>query len=105
MTLAIWALAGALGGLGGMAIGMSATVFPSVGANLLLIIGAAVLLGGLGSPVGAVSGALTVGIAAELSTLWITPSLKPAVAFAMIALVLLVRPGGLTNQKVVFKHD
>jgi branched-chain amino acid transport system permease protein len=53
------------------------------------------ILGGIGSPAGAVAGAVLLGIAQELSVPLVGPSYKIAVAFAVLLLVLLVRPRGL----------
>jgi branched-subunit amino acid ABC-type transport system permease component len=54
-----------------------------------------VVLGGLGNPVGTLVAGLVLGLAESLSTLWITFSLSPAVAFVLLFLVLIVRPQGL----------
>ena len=104
VTIAVWALSGALAGLGGAALGLSASVTPTLGATLLLIIAAAVVVGGLGSPMGAVLGALLVGACTELSTIWINASLKPAVAFVLMALIMLFRSGGLVRADVEMRH-
>jgi branched-subunit amino acid ABC-type transport system permease component len=66
-----------------------------LGFTLLLVVASSIILGGLGSAVGAVVGAFAIGIAMEVSTLWISPALKPAIAFAVLTLVLLIRPRGL----------
>lgn len=104
VTLAVWALAGALAGLGGAALGISASVTPTLGATLLLIIAAAVVVGGLGSPAGAVLGALLVGVTTELSTIWVNAALKPAVAFVLMAVILLFRSGGLVRADLEPRH-
>jgi branched-chain amino acid transport system permease protein len=53
------------------------------------------ILGGIGSPAGAVLGGILMGIAAELSIPLVGPSYQIGVAFAVLLLVLLVRPRGL----------
>ena len=58
------------------------------------LIGAAIL-GGIGSPYGAIAGGLVIGIVQEWSTMVISPAYKPAVAFAIMVVMLLVRPTGL----------
>jgi len=62
---------------------------------LLLAMFAATTLGGVGSLPGAIIGAVVIGIAMDVSTVWISPTYKVAVAFLFLALVLLVRPRGL----------
>ena len=66
-----------------------------MGWHLLLPVFAAAILGGIGKPYGAIAGGMTVGIATELSTLFILPSYKPAIAFALMVLMLILRPKGL----------
>jgi branched-subunit amino acid ABC-type transport system permease component len=61
---------------------------------------AAALLGGIGSPLGAVFGALLMGIAAELSVLAVAPTYKTAVAFAVMVVILLFRPQGLIRVRL-----
>jgi branched-chain amino acid transport system permease protein len=90
-----WVLGGGLAGAAGVLLAMDTRLFPLVGANQILPIFAAAILGGIGRPYGAIAGGLTIGIASEVSTLAIDPSYKPAVAFAIIVLVLLVRPSGI----------
>ena len=91
----LWLLSGALCAAGGVLIGMKAVVMPEIGWELLLPAFAAMILGGIGQPVGAVVGAILMGVAQELSIPLVGPSYKIAVAFVVLLLVLLVRPGGL----------
>jgi branched-chain amino acid transport system permease protein len=56
---------------------------------------AAVILGGIGSVYGAMVGGLVIGITSRLSTVWLPGSLVVAAAFAVMILILLVRPKGL----------
>ena len=60
---------------------------------------AAVTLGGLGHPFGALVGSLVIGLVTELSTVWLAPDLKYAVALGILILVLLVRPQGILGRK------
>ena len=98
----LWALAGALAGLGGVLIGVKGVLTPEIGWEFVLPAFAAVVLGGIGSPVGAVVGALLMGIAQELSVPLVGPSYKLVVAFAVMVVVLFVRPAGMfgTVEKV-----
>ena len=98
----LWAVAGALAGLGGVLIGVKGVLTPEIGWEFVLPAFAAVILGGIGSPVGAVVGAVVMGIAQELSVPLVGPSYKLVVAFAVMVIVLLFRPAGLfgTIEKV-----
>ena len=61
---------------------------------------AAAVFGSVGQPYGAMVGALVIGMASELAAI-VTPSLKSVVAFAILVLVLLVRPNGLLRAGFV----
>src|SRR6185369_5364909 len=101
VLLALWAVVGGLCALGGMMFGVKAVVMPELGWELLIPSFAAMILGGIGSPVGAVVGAVLLGIASELSVSFVGPSYKIAVAFALLLAVLLLRPRGLFGKPVV----
>jgi branched-chain amino acid transport system permease protein len=90
-----WILGGGLAGAAGVLLALDTRLFPLVGANQILPIFAATILGGIGRPYGAIAGGLVIGIASELSTVVIEPVYKPAVAFAIMVLVLIVRPSGI----------
>jgi neutral amino acid transport system permease protein len=90
-----WALASVLAAVGGIMVALTSAFTPSLGFTLILIVASAMILGGLGNAVGAVAGALIIGVAMEVSTLWITPALKPAIAFLTLVTVLLIKPSGL----------
>ena len=90
-----WLLGAALAAAGGVLLGMSVRLQPIMGWDLLLPIFAATILGGIGSPYGAMAGALIIGLAEELSTPFIPTEYKTAVSLVLLVLVLLVRPRGL----------
>lgn len=96
----VWILAGLLAGLGGI---MWAYFRPGVkwdmGEKILLLMFAAVILGGLGTAFGALIGALVVGIFIELSALFIPDDLKYVGALAILVVTLLVRPQGILGRK------
>ena len=94
----LWALAGGLSATGGVLLGVKSVVMPELGWELLLPAFAAMVLGGIGSPVGAVVGALLTGVVQELSVPLVGPSYKIAVAFALLLLTLLLRPAGLFGR-------
>lgn len=94
-------LAGALSGLAGVLIGVDTTVEPLMGYNHIIGVFAAAILGGIGHPMGAVTGALLLGVAEELSSLAMPSAYRTGIAFAVMALVLLLRPWGLFGQEPI----
>ncbi len=66
-----------------------------MGWNFLLPLFAATILGGIGNVYGALIGGLVMGIAQQLSTAYLLPTYKPAVAFIVMIIILLVRPQGI----------
>ena len=99
IILFVWMLGGALAAGGGVLQGVAARIDYLMGFQLLLLMFAAVILGGLGTTYGAMVGGLIVGLTTELSTLWISPELKTVAALGVLILVLLVRPQGLLGSK------
>lgn len=99
-----WALSCGLAALGGTIMAMTQLVYWDMGFHLLLLIFAAVILGGLGTAFGAMVGGFLIGIVTQLSvTLPFVRDhvdLKIAVALAVMALVLLLRPQGLLGRAV-----
>ncbi len=94
-----WIVGAGLAGLGGVMFGISEQVQWDMGFKLLLLIFAAVVLGGLGTAFGAMLGGFIVGVAVEMSTLWIAVEFKTAVALGILIAMLLVRPQGLLGVK------
>ncbi|GAA2932080.1 hypothetical protein GCM10010458_13730 [Microbacterium luteolum] len=96
----VWILSGTLAAISGI---LWAYFRPGVkwdmGAQMLLLIFAAITLGGLGTAFGALVGSLIVGIAVEVSTLWIPSDLKYASALVVLIVILLVRPQGLLGRR------
>jgi branched-chain amino acid transport system permease protein len=66
---------------------------------MLLLVFAAVVLGGLGTAFGAMLGGFVVGLAVEVSTLWLPTELKNAIALAALIVMLLWRPQGLLGSR------
>lgn len=92
----VWAIGGGLAAVAGVLLAVSqAQLIPFMGWKFLIPLFAAVILGGIGNPYGALAGAFIIGITMEVSTQWINPSYKPAVAFAIMIVMLLARPRGL----------
>lgn len=90
-----WIIAAGLTALGGSMLGLVEAVRPNMGWFLILPMFAAVILGGIGNPYGAIAGAFVIGIAQEVSTYWLRTEYKLAVALMIMILVLLFRPQGL----------
>lgn len=90
-----WVLAAALAAAGGIFLGIDTRLNPIMGWRILLPVFAAAIAGGIGNIYGALLGGLLIGIVQELSTLVIIPSYKPAVAFAIMILMLIFRPTGI----------
>ncbi len=91
-----WAMGAVLAATAGVLLAVfQAQLFPAMGWEFLIPLFAAVVLGGIGKPYGALVGAFVIGITSEVSTQWINPSYKPAIAFAIMIGMLLVRPRGL----------
>jgi branched-chain amino acid transport system permease protein len=95
-----WAIGGSLAGLAGVLLGVQSHLMPEMGFIFLLPLFSASILGGVGSPHGALLGALIVGVSQELSTEWISPAYKPTIAFIILFAILLVRPRGIFGAKV-----
>ncbi len=98
VILIVWIVGGALAGLGGVFFGLSEAVFWNMGFNLLLLMFAGIIVGGLGSAYGAMIGSLLVGLVAQLSTLWFSPELQNAWALFALIIVLLFRPQGILGR-------
>lgn len=95
-----WALTGALCGLAGTVFAIDAGSFAATSADLFLVlILAAVFLGGPGQPYGAMLGALVIGMGTEVSAAFITPSYKDVVAFVLLLAMLALRPTGLLGAR------
>jgi branched-chain amino acid transport system permease protein len=88
-----------LAGIGGMLLGLDTSIDPLIGFRVILSVFAAAVVGGLGSIPGAVVGALTIGLAEELSLLSLAPAYRTAVGFVAILLVLTLRPRGLLGER------
>ncbi len=94
----VWSVGAGLAGLSGVLLGMTQGFDYQVGFKILLLVFAAVILGGLGSIWGALLGSFIIGIFIEVSTLFIPAELKFVGALLVLILVLLVRPQGLLGR-------
>ncbi len=99
VILIVWVAGAALAAVGGIFFGSVEAVDWLMGFRLLLLMFAAVVLGGLGSAYGAMVGGLLIGIVTEVITVWASPEIKTVFALAVLMLVLLIRPQGILGQR------
>ncbi|MFB6141012.1 MAG: branched-chain amino acid ABC transporter permease [Halosimplex sp.] len=93
---ATWIIGGGLAGASGYLIALErGTLAYNLGWLLLLLIFAAVILGGIGSIYGAMVGGVLIGLTNSVSLVWIPSSFSTAAAFLLMILVLVIRPDGL----------
>jgi len=90
-----WIMSGGLAAAGGVMYGLASQLRPEMGFWLLLPMFAAVIMGTIGNPRGALVGAIIIGVAQQVSTAFLNPAYGPAVAFVLMVLTLLIRPQGL----------
>ncbi|MEE9173430.1 MAG: branched-chain amino acid ABC transporter permease [Thermoplasmata archaeon] len=111
VTLWTWAISGMLAGLAGGLLALSLDVRPLLGFGILLFLFAAVIIGGIGSPYGAMVGGFLVGLIQSLSGIlleWLgradtfglesASAYRPMAAFLAMIAVLLVKPEGLMGR-------
>jgi branched-chain amino acid transport system permease protein/neutral amino acid transport system permease protein len=91
-----WLITGFLCGVAGTVFAMDSGSFGASSISLfLVVIIAAVVVGGVGQPYGAMAGALMIGLLTEASAVFIPPDYKEAIAFVILLLMLALRPQGL----------
>jgi branched-chain amino acid transport system permease protein len=93
----VWVSGASLAALGGVFFGLDQVKW-DFGFRTLLLLFAAVTLGGLGTAYGALVGALVVGLAIQLSTLFIDAELKNMTALLVMVIILLFRPQGILGR-------
>jgi branched-chain amino acid transport system permease protein len=99
-----WGLAAVLGAVAGLMTEPTQFLQPTMMQAILLYAFAAAVLGGLESPVGAVIGGLALGVFLNLIGQYVgfaTSELRLPIAFAVLLLVLLLKPNGLFGRKQV----
>lgn len=99
VILTAWIGCGALCALAGMLLGLTQTVEYDMGNKLLLGIFAAMIVGGIGSPFGAMLGGVVLGVVFEASTYWVPIDFKSAMYLGALILVLLIRPQGILGVR------
>jgi branched-chain amino acid transport system permease protein len=96
---AVWILGAALASYAGVIVTINQGVSFLMGQDMLLLIFAAVTLGGLGTANGALVGSLIIGLFIQLSTLFIPTELKYVGALIVLILILVIRPQGILGKK------
>lgn len=95
VMIPLWGIVGAVSGLAGIILGIKTVVLPEMGWLLLLPAFSAMILGGLGSPIGAVVAGVALGIAQEVATPAVGFTYKIAISFLVLVALLIIRPQGL----------
>ncbi|MFY9615608.1 MAG: branched-chain amino acid ABC transporter permease [Candidatus Dormiibacterota bacterium] len=88
----------ALAGFSGVIAGPYLSVYPGMDENILILTFVVVVIGGMGSIEGAIAGAVLVGLANSFGTYY-RQEFAVAIVFALMAVVLIVRPRGLFGQE------
>lgn len=112
---ATWAVSCAFASTAGVLLGIGTVISPTMGFDILLLIFAAVIVGGIGSPYGAMLGGLVVGLSQEMSVpllFWLgrpevlglqhAGAYKVAIPFLIMIGVLLFRPWGIAGRPPAF---
>jgi branched-subunit amino acid ABC-type transport system permease component len=95
----VWIGGAALAGLSGVLLGLTQGFNYQFGFKLLLLVFAAVTLGGLGTIWGALAGSFIIGIFVEVSTIFVPAELKYVSALLILIIVLVFRPQGLLGRR------
>jgi neutral amino acid transport system permease protein len=95
---ATWLVTGVLAGIGGVALGVLGTLTTDIAFDQILVILAVAIVAGLGSLYGVIIAAFIVGLAMDLSQLVLPGGYRPVIAFAIVIVVLLIRPQGVAGN-------
>lgn len=96
----VWIGSAALAGLSGVLLGLVLNgISWNTGWHYLLLLFAAVVLGGIGTAFGAIVGSMIIGYIIEVANIWLPGDLKQAAALFILIVVLLIRPQGIFGRK------
>jgi branched-subunit amino acid ABC-type transport system permease component len=95
----VWTIGGALAAMSGVFLSISDGVKFDMGQHLLLLVFAAVVLGGLGTAFGAFLGSMLIGVFVQMSTLVVAPELKYVGALVVLIIIMLTRPQGILGRR------
>ena len=91
----VFALGAALAAVAGVLMGPIYFVYPTMGMDAILRAFIVVIVGGMGSVMGAVVAALMIGEVESLFSLWISPTWAETLVFVVLIISMVIRPGGL----------
>ncbi|HEX7974316.1 MAG TPA: branched-chain amino acid ABC transporter permease [Anaerolineales bacterium] len=94
----VWLIASGLAGLAGVMVGLISKLTPDMGWEYIMLVFIVAILGGLGNIYGAMAAALVIGLATQMSVMVIPAQYSQVMAFALIIVVLLVRPHGIFKE-------
>jgi neutral amino acid transport system permease protein len=100
---AVWIISTGLAGVAGIMLMLTQEASASVGFDQILLIITAAILGGIGSPYGAVLGSYIIGVGIAISIRFLpsgTTTFSTTMAFVVLIIALLIRPGGIVNADV-----
>ncbi len=89
--------------MGGILYGIDVQLHPGMGWGFLLPLFTATILGGIGNMYGALIGGLVLGVVQQVSTAYLLPTYKPAVAFIVMIMILLIRPQGIFGGRTLWR--
>jgi branched-chain amino acid transport system permease protein len=98
MSVLAMGLGTALAGIAGALLAPTYYIFPQVGGPFTLKAFVVVVLGGMGSIVGATLGGILIGVTESLSAVYVASGLKELVVYVLFLLILLFRPAGLLGK-------
>jgi branched-chain amino acid transport system permease protein len=98
MSILATGMGAALAGTAGALISPTYYIFPQVGSAFTLKAFVIVVLGGMGSVIGATLGGIVIGAAESLAAVYVSSGLKELFVFVLFLLVLLFRPAGLLGK-------
>ena len=93
LALVLSGVCGALAGIAGVCLALSFTLTPAQIYAWVGVVFAAVMLGGLGSPVGPLVAGIVIGVSEAVTMAFVSPSWAPIVSFTLLIVLLIVRPG------------
>jgi neutral amino acid transport system permease protein len=98
LVIYITVLGGLIAGIAGIMLGLESQITPSLGFTFLIPVFAAVILGGIGDPLGAVVGGFALGIAQKMSLVVVPSEYTPGIALVVLVIGLLTRPDGVFGE-------
>ena len=98
VILLVFVAGSGLAGAAGILMGYDTDLTPLMGFRVLLMAVAAVIVGGVGSPTGAIIGGFSIGFISQLAALWLPVHWQEVIVFAVLILFLLIRPHGIFGK-------